>query len=508
MRPNPLVEGWKRNADKALESDAKLTKYTDDPVAFALDAFGVALWDKQEDIARSIASGTKTACKSGHKIGKSTLIAIVAWWWAFTRPRARVIIISATDRQIRGIIWKELRRLRRMMKPGFELPRPAELPGIGVQWNDDGGREIIGFSAASPEKAAGYSGDQVLYLADEASGIKRELFDAVEGNLAGGGRIALFSNPTQSSGYFFDAFHSQRADWSLFTVSSTETPNARTGKDIIPGLARRDWCEGRAAAWGTASSRYQVRVVGNFPDQGDDSVVPRIHVQAAQDRYDETPWDETGPILLGLDVARFGDDESVLAFRHGSKFEDVIARQGLPADQVASLVVSECNQRRIVSRDIAAMGLSVPGRRVVVFVDATGVGGPVADILRADEDARQWMTVVDVVSAARAERDTEYANLRAELWFAYADLLKTSGAIPQDEELDLELGTPKYKYDAKNRQIVEPKDEIKKRLKRSPDRADAHVMTCMPVGTNTSEDWSSSVPNDQGGFRFQGQRGF
>lgn len=465
-----------RRAGERSEADALMERYRDDPVAFAWDAFGVRLWSKQEAILRAIATNKKVAVKSGHKVGKSLLIAISAWWWAFTRKRGRVICTSSIDPQVRNIIWYEIRKLWRNRKGAFlTLPKPAELPGIGVQFGDE--RQILGFTTRDAEGAAGYSSDELLYLVDEASGIRESLFDAFEGNLASGGSIALFSNPTQTSGYFFDAFHRNRAEWVTFTVRSTETPNAATGREIIPQLATREWCEKRLRYWGRESARYQVRVLGEFPQQGDDAVVPRVLVQLAVERWEQTPAE--GRIIGAIDVARFGSDEPVIGFKRGLRIDPLIVpTEKLDTHKLAQRFVFEAERIR-------------NGSAVEVRVDTTGVGGGTADALRSMD--LHWLTVRDMVASSSARDEKKYANLRAECWFSITEFLQGGGALPDDEELDLELGAPKYKFKGADGQqlIVEPKDEIKKRIGRSPDRADCVSMLTWGADMEPFDDWGS-----------------
>ena len=448
-------------AEMAAEDadEAKKKRYYDDPVFFALDMFGVELWDKQAEIARGIAANPAVAVKSGHKVGKSMLLAVIAWWWACTRERATVICSSSTDRQVRGIIWKEVRKLWRMaQKLGNDLPKPAELPSIGVQWED--GREIKGFTAGQPEAMAGFSGDQLLFLIDEASGVDDVLFEAIEGNLAAdGARIAIFSNPTKATGKFYNAFNRERAEWKTYTIRSLDTPNARHGSEVIKGLAGRDWCEKRKRVWGEASAYYKVRVLGEFPDQGDNSVVPRALLQVAKERWEKTEG-EGSVLYAAIDVARFGDDESVIAFRLGLKVYDLMAQQGLDNIEVADWFLQEVEEVR-------------DGKCVKVRVDTTGNGGGVADSLRARD--LHWLDVEDFVGSGKAVNDTKYLNARAESWFSVGEFVNAGGALPEDEEMELELGAPTYMFN-KERTQVESKDSIKKRLGRSPDRADAVCM--------------------------------
>jgi len=498
-KTDPLATLMHQGAMAALDYGCG-ERYRDDPVRYARDAFGLELWSKQAEIGRALTVHDRAAAKSGHKIGKSTLAAALSYWWNETRPRGRVVMTSSSGRQVRSILWREVKRLRRTAKPGFSFPTPAELPDLGMQWED--GREIVGFSTDDPERMAGISGDQVLFIVDEASGVKAEIFDAIEGNTAGGGSILMLSNPTQTSGYFYDAFNRNKSEWKTFTISSEETPNVVQGRIVIPGLATREWVEKRRRGWGVDSPRYAVRVKGEFPAQGDDTVIPLGLVDEAQARWNIERGENgyvpsTGPLHMGVDVARFGDDESVLAPRRGYRLEPLVVFDNLDTTTLARKVVEECKKRS-------------PYERVYVKVDGTGVGAGVVDSLREfgnDDMPADWMTVIEVNNAERADKPDEYLNRRAEIAFDVRRWLESGGAIPEDLELEGELVATKYRLTPKNQIQIESKDEIRRRLGRSPDRADGFGLAVFDPGVESygsNDDWVAS-----GDSRWDGMgRGF
>jgi hypothetical protein len=266
-------------------------------------------------------------------------------------------------------------------------------------------------------------------------------------------------------------------------VSSEETPNAVSGQDLFPGLAGKSWVEKRKRAWGVDSPRYAVRVKGEFPLQGDDTVFPLGVVDLAQARWLTEPSSDTDdiaepvdepalPVDAGLDVARFGDDETVLIFRRGWWTSKARVVSGLDTQAVAAWFLGECRR-------------TYPNQRVRVKVDGTGVGAGVVDALRrAVNEGAKWLTVVDVVSSA-ASSDDEYLNCRAEMAFHARKWLETEGAIPEDLELEGELVAVKYRFAPRGEIQVESKDDLRKRLGRSPDRADALALAVWGVpGSN------------------------
>lgn len=435
-----------------------LAAWRDDPVRFAREALRFEPWEGQEQILRMAAESRRWAVRSGHKIGKSRVLAALALWWVATRPRSRVILTSRGDRQIRKILWPELRALYAQSV----LPFGGVLhddPGTGLVL--PGYSDVLGFTAQDTEAMGGYSSPSLLYLVDEASGVGEETLEAIEGNLAGGGCIGLCGNPTRTSGTFFAAFHHQREIWRSLHISSEQTPNVREGRVVVPGLATREWVEERRRVWGENHPLYAVRVRGDFPTQGGRAVIPLSAVSRAVERWEELPPPEsTARLHLGVDVARFGDDESVVQVRRGDWAGRPEAFSGLDGPNLAGEVLRIARDwRRARGRE-----------RPLVKVDVIGVGASVYDVLvRSDE--------VETVAVNVSERATAegYALLRDQLWFGCADWLGTGGAIPDDARLQSELVAPEYDFDARGRQRVESKEALRKRLPNghSPDRADA-----------------------------------
>lgn len=437
---------------------------SDDPVTFAREVLKLRLWPRQEEILRAAFEHDKTAVRSGHKIGKSTAAIVIALWFCsnpIARPGARVVMTSASGRQVKSILWRELRRLYRPVKAqiGGVLNKD---PNTGLVWDD--GREILGYSTDESEKMAGVSGAHVLFIVDEASGVDEGIFDAIEGNRAGGARLVMFSNPTRTSGTFFDAFHSKRQFWHGIKVSSEEAAKVTPA---IPGLATQAWIDEKKKDWGPGSPIYKVRAEGEFPTQGERAVVALAAIDAARLRYDERMLPPQGvpvvlaegPLEFGLDVARFGIDETVLMGRRSRHAFPAVVIPGNDGPTTAGLVLEEVAKRR------------VDDEPVKIKVDVIGVGASVYDSLKLT--APPGVEIIAVNVAEKSTDEATYRLLRDQLWFAARDWLKEGGEIPDDPKLEAELLAPEYSFDARGRYVVESKDETKRRLKRSPDRADA-----------------------------------
>lgn len=432
---------------------------------------GLRLWRRQREFLKAVRDHDRVSVTSGHKTGKSTSFAVLAWWFTadpVNRPGARVPMTSASARQVKKILWREIRAMwRRAKARGYDLgPEPALDPETGIQWDD--GREIFGFTAKDPEKAAGTSGAWLLFLLDEASGIPEEIFEAIEGNRAGGAKVALASNPTQQSGEFYESHHSKRRFYVALEISSEEAAEV---DPPIPGLASRAWIAEKREEWGEDSPLYHVRVKGRFAAQATDAVIGLNLVLDALDRPDEDVSAD-GPLRVGLDVARYGGDETIAAPRRGQRIFPLIPIVAGDGPDTAARVMEALRAAKLLR----------VGEKPRIIVDANGVGASVFDALARRDDCE----AVDVNTGSAATRPDDYVNLRAELHFAFKRWLEEGGALPDDGRLQSELVAPKYSVDIRNRIKVESKDDLRARLRRSPDRADAAMLSIVERVPRTS----------------------
>jgi phage terminase large subunit len=478
-----------------------LDRWVANPRLFAREVLRTEVWSRQAELLESIVHHAAVACRSGHKTGKTTALAIIALWWVCTRWRARVILTAASHRQVEKVLWKEIRRLyrraaqrtcsacggtrlpcskhpdapvRRAMPIGGDMHESAE---AGLQFAD--GREIIGFSTKEPERMAGFSGPNMLYIVDEASGVPDEIFEAIEGNRAGGAYILIISNPTQTSGVFYEAFTSDRSEWCLVHISSKEVADeVAAGK--FPrgtGLATPEWVAERLRVWGVDDPRYQVRVLGEFPRVSDEAMIGLGLVEAAKKRWTPKP-PTTGRTQLGVDVAWTGKDSSVIAWSRGPWATIAKRLKGNDPVDVAEAVLA-------VARDVR-----LPGEKPIVRVDTSNMGAGVYAILKRSDE-------VEVIGMLAAESATVegFSRLRDQAWGAFETWLMPKakggieGAIPSDPSLIADIVAPKRGTDIRSRVKVESKKEIRKRIGRSTDEADALVMAVFPTPkTNNYDD--------------------
>lgn len=457
---------------------AKLRAWRKDPVLFCTEVLGFEPWhcddiacDTQRDILVSAALGTRVAIRSGHKCGKSKLCAALALWEFVCWPGSRTIITAPTYRQIDEVIWREIRDLHQNARIpiGGEL---ALLPGKGLRHHTLK-TQVFGFATNESDRFSGLSGPRITYILDEASGISPAIYQAIAGNRMGGARLILISNPTQPTGEFYDAFHSKAGFYARHHISSVQLANAVEAGKVrrVKGLADADVVREFELEWGAGSDEFNVRAEGEFASQGALSVIRAGDYDSARNRWAPVAPEWAGHRLeLGLDVARFGDDASVIVGRRGRHVLAPVGHQGLDGHELAMKVWNFCQEHR------TAMDQASPAHRPRVRVEVVGVGASAFDAL--NHNFGRWLDVVPYDPSTAATESSKFVNLRAEAWFHARRALATGPwALPEHSRMRTEALAVHYKYDDRNRIKIERKEDIKKRLNgKSPDYADALVI--------------------------------
>lgn len=419
---------------------------------FAEDLLGVRLDPWQAAVLRDLAEYRCVAVRSGHGIGKTLTAAVAVIWWLLFRPFAKVACTAPTQHQLHDLLWAEISRLVHGSKLASGL---LEVTDTRVYRK---GMKNIWFAAArtanKPEGMAGFHGDWLLYVVDEASGVPDQTMQVVDGALTTkGARLLMLGNPTRRSGYFFDAFHKDRAVWRLHHVSSEDSPR------VDPEYPRA-----MAAKWGRDSDVYRVRVLGEFPRGEEDTFIGLELVETAMAREAQP---DGAVAYIGVDVARFGSDETAVCIRRGYHVAPLDCRRGQDTQETAGKVLAHA--RRL---------LEEAASRVVVCVDDTGVGGGVTDALRR--------SIAELGLKGVAIRPCNFGGLgdgrhyddAATLWWAEVrDALKEGLALPRDEDLAGQLASRKFTITRRGTIRLESKAEMKRRGLPSPDRADALALT-------------------------------
>lgn len=458
--------------------------YRSDPVAFSREILGEDPWAKQIEILEAVRDHKRVAVKSGHKVGKSRSAATLALWFYCSFPASRVVMTSTTARQVDEILWRELRMLRAKagkclacrqaeeLDPTLRIPRPCphsalireepnETARAGLKSDDF--REVVGFTARQAEAVAGISGAHVLYIVDEASGVADLIFEAIEGNRAGNAFVCLFSNPTQNSGEFYDAFNSKARFYKTITVSSLDSPNVAAGRVVIPGLATKEWCDEKREEWGPKSPLYKVRVEGDFAEFEAGKIFSLHAIAQAEARWADTPSE--GRLYIGLDPAgeKGQGDDIVFVLRRGLRVLAIITRQGLDDEGHLNQLLLLIKTYKLI-RETPVVVLDVEG----------SVGAKVSAKLRAyvENNPGTFELVRVRASDASARQPEVYDRMRDALAASLSAWFDSGGSIPEDTKLEKELHSLEWKQRADGRIKVTDKVTLRKILGRSPDRYD------------------------------------
>jgi hypothetical protein len=422
-----------------------------DPLFIPHVVLGQDLWSKQREIIGSVFGHRRTSVKSCHASGKTFTAAMCTLAWLYRYPGSKVITTAPTARQVRELLWREIRvAYKRARYPlggrMYQVPRLE----ISDDWF------AFGFSTDEPESFQGPHGEYVLIIVDEASGVDAGIFEAIEGVMsAGETHLLLIGNPTKVSGNFYDSHHSERDIYNPITIAAQDTPNF-TGEGRYPQLIRSEWVEERKRVWGETSPAYQVRVLGRFPRQGVDTLIWLEWVEAAAERPVDIEDATRYAPEYGVDVARFGDDESGVYLRRGPHVLEGGFWQGMDTEFTAGRVADMVRTNG----------------KGTVKVDAVGIGAGVADKLRG-----LGFDVVDVVAGAQASDPEKYPNLRAEMWWGLRNRFRDGDIRGVTDDITQgQLTTVKYRYDERTRVVIESKDKAKARGVASPDRAEALML--------------------------------
>lgn len=419
-----------------------LISYKNKPVAFVENILGATPDPWQREALRAVASGKSIAIRSGHGTGKSCLLAWIILWFLVTRPHPVIPCTAPTQHQLSDVLWAEVRRW---------IDR-SKLKGI-VTWTATRiglvGSEETWFAAArssnTPENLAGFHAQHLLYVVDEASGIDDEIMEVVHGATSTAGAIVVLAgNPTRRSGHFFKAFHEDREHWHTIHISSEDSPR------VSP-----EYAAGMAARYGKDSDIYRVRVEGNFPLSESDGFIAYDLAVSATAGYEDA---EAGYLVeLGVDVARFGSDDSVVCVRAGDKVITFHRYHGLATNETAAKVIELAREYRPTS----------------VKVDDSGIGGAVTDLLSASDEL--WDMECGVVAVNFGGRGSEhYQNTSALMWGNIKDKLSDGTlAIPDDPDLINQLSNRKYGLTPAGKIALERKEDMRKRGLPSPDLADS-----------------------------------
>ena len=397
------------------------------------------------------------AISSGRGIGKSALVSWLVHWMASTRIGSTTIVSANSESQLRSITWAEITKWLAMSinSHWFEVSATRVMPAKWlvelVERDLKKGTRYWGvegrlWSAENPDAYAGvHNFDGVLVIFDEASGIDDSIWAVTAGFFTENtpNRFWMaFSNPRRNTGYFYETFNSKRAFW------KTRVVDARTVEGTDKAVYQRIIDE-----YGPDSAQAHVEVYGMFPNAGDDQFIGANLVDDAMQR--KKYLDQSAPIVVGVDPARFGADATVIAVRQGRDIVKIMRHRGDDTMTVVGHVIDAIEEFK----------------PTLVVIDEGGLGAGIVDRLK-----EQRYKVKGVNFGNKAKNPIMYGNMRAQMWGDMREWLKTA-SIPNDRFLKTDLISPKTKPDSRGTIFLESKKDMKLRGLASPDAADAIAVT-------------------------------
>lgn len=429
-----------------------IERYRYDLVSYAKDIHGIEFDHLQRPIAEGIQRGERlTTIKSGHGVGKTMLLSCVVSWFANTRAPWRIPLTAPTSQQLWDALWPDVRSRFRELPP--YLAENFEVQAERIRLHADPDNCFISPRTTSkehPEALQGIHSENVLIIADEASGIPDEVFEAGQGSMSGeNAQTILTGNPTRLEGFFFRSHMDPMLSslWNRYTINAEQS--AWASRDFIASIVQM---------FGRDSNQYRIRVLGEFPESADESFIARPLVIEAQTR--EILMPPVRPIW-GVDPARFGRDKTSFCERFGPVTMPLIAKNGMDTMEIAGFVIN---------RYRACFPGEEPSQ---ILIDVIGIGAGVVDRL-----GEQNLPVVGINVSESPPMGSQGMRLRDDLWIrGRQELTSRRCKLPADPELVDQLSQPRYTFTSDGRVKIESKEEMKKRGLSSPDKADSWLLT-------------------------------
>lgn len=491
--------------------EVDFTKYQEDPIGFCEDIFGETYTDDVKDLMISVRDNRDSLAKSANSTGKSHAAARIALWFFFCFPDSQVYTAAAPpEDNLRTILWAEIGRI---VEKHPALFKGVKVNDLYIQRHKKSFIKGITIPTQGTEsqREARFSGKHapsIMFIFDEADGIPNECYRGAESCMTNShARFLAMFNPRHESGILYQK--EKKKIINVVGLSAFRHPNVVSGTDVYPGAVDRattlrrinEWTEPLLPHERIDAECYEVpdflvgettksaaghfydplpaghrriiepsfsyMVLGEYPSVADGQLISRAWVNSARSRWDSyvvefgrTPPSGVKPIL-GLDVAEMGVDSNVLATRYGGYLA--------PLDTWSEIDVNQ-------TADFAADYFINYGGEFIA-VDGTGVGAGIAPKLERDYSIEAYSVKMNSKPSFQVE-EGEFTHIRDQLWWMVREWLRhdRSAMLPPDEKLIEELTTPTYAVSSGKLKVMK-KDEMKQKLGRSPDRAEALTLT-------------------------------
>ena len=475
--------------DIDLEIADECSLYYDDPFGWVMWAFpwaeqgselqnykGPDVWQREELVAigESVRERNfngvdpvlpiQRATASGHGIGKSALTSWIILWLMSTRPRCRGTVTANTADQLKTKTWGELAKWKALCITGHWFIYNNSKGNMNLRHVSNPEKWRCDAYTCREENSEAFAGQHAIdstsfYVFDEASNVPSKIWEVAEGGLTDGEPMFfVYGNPTRNHGRFFDCFNRQRHLWARRQIDSRDCKFPNKALHAL-------WIK----VWGIDSDYVRVRIRGLFPRAGDMQFIPSDVVSDCMQK--DPIYLDDDPLVMGIDVARGGEDRNVIVYRKGrdaKSWPTYIIPGAKTRDTMllVSKIVDLCDPMR--AANYKGM-LLIPD---AIFVDETGLGGPIVDRLR-----QLGLNVFGVNFGSNAMDKQHYRNRAAEMWFRMREWLIAGGSIKDHPELEMDLTARGFSHNANDQLVLETKDDMKKRDLASPDWGDALALT-------------------------------
>jgi hypothetical protein len=438
-------------------------KYFHDPAGFMRDCViwptGTGPFPYQTNVLDAIPEHHRVCVRSGRGAGKTATIAVGILWFSLTRDGLdwKVVATAAVGRQLQKYLWPEVHKWAARLRWDV-IGRPPfskdELLTEHIHLNTG---QAFGVVSKNHAHVEGAHAENLLWIFDEAKTIEEAMWDAAEGAMNVGDCYALaFSTPELPVGRFFDIQSGRDGYRDWWTRRITLEEILETGK------INEAWIRDRREQWGPKSQLYQNQVLGEFASGDEDGVIPLAWVEEAMGRWEDDPPEWGRCDYIGVDIARTGSDKTVFAFLRGRDIVEIREYTKSDTMETTGLIVRAYEETG---------GIPV--------VDAIGMGGPIVDRLSELRIPVISFVASEGTSYVDKTGKVKFANLRAAAWWFMRELLNPFNEegvrLPPDYKLKGDFTKPRYKTQSGGRVLVEAKADIRKRLKRSSDYADAVI---------------------------------
>lgn len=450
---------------------ARTAKYGTDPVRWVKERLRQTAWSKQREVLTAIRDHRRTAVRSCHGVGKSHIAAVAVAHWLDTHPpgEAFVVTTAPTAAQVRAILWRYIRRNHKRGK----------LPGRvnQTEWFIDDEMVAYGRKPADQDESSfqGIHAKYVLVVIDEACGVPEQLWIAADALTTNPDcRILAIGNPDNPAAHFRKVC-APGSGWHVIGISAFDSPNL-TGEEVPQALAEvlvsASWVEEKLREWGEDNPLYKSKVLGEFADDAPNQVVRTSDVATCRIPSDvKATEEELLPVELGVDVGG-GGDETVIRERCGRQAGREWRAQTDRPELIAPMILAAIKESGATA----------------VKVDSIGIGfGVIGELRNMSNDGLHQAQISAVNVAEKASESDKFMNLRAEIWWQIGRGNSESrswdlSTMANGDATVAQLLEPRWSVDTKGRIKVEPKDDVRSRLGRSPDNADALLLAFYSAG--------------------------